>query len=310
MPNSMTSAAPRPRSSDLVHPIPLAAVVLLIVNDHVWKGGRVLPAWLTGKISDFAGLFFFPVLLTVLVEHAWRCRGGAASRRRIAWSCVLLTFAVFTALKSVPALAALAGAVIGPIVCDPTDLVALIALAFSLRYLLRELPATRPPPRWAQATTVLFAATASLATSPVPEVRGYPAWVVAGPAQRDIGCAQVAAWISKSGKQGIGVTLRFTSTTETSCHVQIAGARLALAGNTIATLVALPTAVAPPPTAYVYLPFAFDNEAAWNDRKNVAELDLALTPAGGPEVTWAIPLEQRLTDYHVSTTPEPGGPRR
>ena len=279
-------------------------MALLIVNDHLWKGGRVLPSWITGKISDFAGLFFFPVLLTVLVEHAWRLRGSPASRRRIAWSCVALTSAVFTALKSVPSIAALASTVIGPVVCDPTDLVALSALAFSLRYLLRELPATRPPPRWAQATTVLFAAAASLATSPVRVVRGYPAWVVAGPAQRDLGCAQVEAWISKSGKQGLGVTLRFTSATETACHVQIAGARVVLAGNTFASLTALPTAVAPPPTAYLYLPFGFDNEAAWNDKKNVAELKLALTPAGGPEITWEIPLEQRLTDDHVSTKPE------
>jgi hypothetical protein len=305
----MTSSPSRTRSSDLVHPLPLAAVVLLIVNDHVWKGGRVLPAWLTGKLSDFAGLFFFPVLLTVLVEQAWRRRDAVVSRRRIAWSSVLLTGVVFAALKSVPALAALASAVIGPIVCDPTDLVALSALAFSLRYLLRDLPATRPPPRWAQAMTVVFAATASLATSPVRLVRGYPAWTVAGPAKRDIGCAQVEAWISKSGKQGLGVTLRFTSATETACYVQITSARVVLAGTTMATLTALPTAVAPPPTAYVYLPFGFDNEAAWNDRKNVAALRLGLTPAGGPEIPWEIPLEQRLTDHHVPTPEQEAAPR-
>lgn len=303
----MTSSTARARSSDLVHPIPLAAVVLLIVNDHVWKGGRALPAWMTGKISDFAGLFFFPVLLTVLVEHGWRSRGAAVSRRRIAWSSVVLTGVVFAALKSVPALAALASAVIGPVVCDPTDLVALGALAFSLRYLLRDLPATTTPPRWAQALTVVFAATASLATSPVRVTRGYPAWIVAGPANRDVGCAQVQAWISKSGKQGLGVTLRFTTPTEAACYVQITSARVVLAGNTMATLIALPTAVAPPPTAYVYLPFAFDNEAAWNDRKNVAALQIGLKPASGPEITWEIPLEQRLTDYHVSTAPESGG---
>src|SRR4051812_39291442 len=104
----MTKPAPRARSSDLVHPIPLAAVVLLIFNDHLWKGGGVIPGWITGKISDFAGLFFFPVLLTVLVEAAWRRRGAAASRRRIAWTSVLLTGVVFAAIKSVPALAALA----------------------------------------------------------------------------------------------------------------------------------------------------------------------------------------------------------
>lgn len=307
----MNSLAARARSSDLVHPIPLAAVMILILNDHVWKGGHALPAWLTGKISDVAGLFFFPVLLTVIVEHGLRSRGSAVSRRWIAWLTVLLTGAVFAALKSVPALAALASAVFGPIVCDPTDLLALGALAPSLRYLLRDLPASRSPPRWAQAITVVVAAAASMATSPVRLTRGYPAWIVAGPAKRDVGCGQVEAWISKSGKQGLGVTLRFTSSaTEAACYVKITGARVAVAGDTIATLLALPAAVAPPPAAYVYLPFGFDNEAAWNDRKNAAELRLMLAPAGGPEITWTIPLEQRLTDHHVSTTPEiEGAPR-
>lgn len=306
----MSSPAIRARSSDLVHPIPLAAVMILILNDHVWKGGHALPGWLTGKISDVAGLYFFPVLLTVIVEQSLRSRGSAAPRRWIAWSTVLLTGAVFAALKSVPALAALASAAVGPIVCDPTDLLALGALAPSLRYLLRDLPASRPPPRWAQAITVVFAAAASLATSPVRLTRGYPAWIVAGPAKRDVGCGQVEAWISKSGKQGLGATLRFTSATESACYVKITGAQVALAGDTIGTLVALPTAVAPPPAAYVYLPFGFDNEAAWNDRRNAAELRLTLAPAGGPEIAWTIPIEQRLTDHHVSTTPErEGAPR-
>src|SRR6187402_2616572 len=98
----MPRPAMRARSSDLVHPIPLAAVALLILNDHLWKGGGVIPGWITGKISDFAGLFFFPVLLTVLVEAAWRRRGEGASRRRIAWSSVVLTGVVFAALKSIP----------------------------------------------------------------------------------------------------------------------------------------------------------------------------------------------------------------
>jgi hypothetical protein len=300
----MIHPAPRARSSDLVHPIPLAAVALLVVNDHVWKGGGVIPAWITGKLSDFAGLFFFPVLLTVVVEAAWR-RRAAVARREIAWASVLLTGVVFAAIKSVPALAALASRVLGPIVCDPTDLLALGALAFSLRYLLRELPATPPPPRWARAATVLFAATASMATSPVRVMRGYPAWTMAGPSTRSLGCAQIQAWISKSGKQGLGVTLRFSTEDQVRCPVQITSARVVLAGETIATLAALPAVAAPPPTAYVYLPFAFDNEKAWNERQNAAELRLVLASANSPDVVWTIQIEHRFEGYHVPTTPNP-----
>jgi hypothetical protein len=41
--------------------LPLFAVAVLIVNDHVLK--HRFPGLVTGKLSDFAGLFFFPLLL-------------------------------------------------------------------------------------------------------------------------------------------------------------------------------------------------------------------------------------------------------
>ncbi len=44
-----------------IHPVPLASVALLALNDHVLK--RYHPSVVTGKLSDFAGLFFFPILL-------------------------------------------------------------------------------------------------------------------------------------------------------------------------------------------------------------------------------------------------------
>ena len=37
----------------------LVAVGVLLVNDHVLKDAY--SSWLTGKLSDFAGLYFFPV---------------------------------------------------------------------------------------------------------------------------------------------------------------------------------------------------------------------------------------------------------
>ncbi len=49
---------------EFLHPVPLVALAVLVVNDHVLKGAG--PAWLTGKLSDFAGVLFFPLLLTAL----------------------------------------------------------------------------------------------------------------------------------------------------------------------------------------------------------------------------------------------------
>ena len=52
----------------LTHPIVLTALALTAVNDHYLK--YAYPNFLTGKISDFAGLFFFPLLLYGLYEFA------------------------------------------------------------------------------------------------------------------------------------------------------------------------------------------------------------------------------------------------
>ena len=52
----------------LLHPVALLAVAALAVNDHWLKDAWAHPA--TGKISDFAGLAFFPLLLVALIEVA------------------------------------------------------------------------------------------------------------------------------------------------------------------------------------------------------------------------------------------------
>ena len=69
----------------LGHPLSLGAVALLLLNDHVLK--QAFPSILTGKLSDFAGLFFFPFLLAVLVGltgwGAKRPRGTEAAMARL-----------------------------------------------------------------------------------------------------------------------------------------------------------------------------------------------------------------------------------
>jgi hypothetical protein len=52
---------PRSRINLLLHPFFLLSLFLLIANDHWWK--HSYPSALTGKISDFAGVFVFAVFL-------------------------------------------------------------------------------------------------------------------------------------------------------------------------------------------------------------------------------------------------------
>lgn len=67
----------------LVHPLSIAALLVLAVNDHVGKG--VGPGWLTGKVSDFAGLFYFPFLVTLLVAIVARPSDRLAPGRVAFW---------------------------------------------------------------------------------------------------------------------------------------------------------------------------------------------------------------------------------
>ncbi|HVK83001.1 MAG TPA: hypothetical protein VM513_02790 [Kofleriaceae bacterium] len=53
---------------EALHPVALAAMAVLVVNDWVLK--RVWPGAVTGKLSDLAGLAAAPVVLTALVGLA------------------------------------------------------------------------------------------------------------------------------------------------------------------------------------------------------------------------------------------------
>lgn len=140
-----------------MHPLPLASVVLLAVNDHWWK--QAYPSMITGKLSDLAGLFFFPLLLEAFVEVAralvGRYRGPSM---RLLVSMVLLTGMSFALMKTTalgvrvyglglgalrwPAqalLSLLSEGVLPPLsepglVRDPSDLVALLALLGTLAF--------------------------------------------------------------------------------------------------------------------------------------------------------------------------------
>lgn len=143
----------RPVPADgLLHPIPLLAIGLLVLNDHVLKQAMGGPV--TGKMSDFAGLIFFPLFL----QAAWEIGSAVVGRpslgsRRVLIVAVVLTVVVFAAIKLMPDAADLyrgglgylqwlvgllptvmAGVPTGQpsrveLTSDPTDLIALPALA-------------------------------------------------------------------------------------------------------------------------------------------------------------------------------------
>jgi len=131
--------------------VSLGAVLLLVVNDHLLKQADVVPAAITGKLSDLAGLAFFPLLLTALVDLVLLgvARLGppvdfTLGRRKLA-AAIAATGAVFTAVKLSPDAAHVAADALtalgirSHIVADPSDLLALPALAIAAAVGLAEI---------------------------------------------------------------------------------------------------------------------------------------------------------------------------
>src|SRR5688572_29967388 len=151
------------------------ALVLLVANDHVFK--EAIPGLLTGKLSDLAGLFVFPLLLLTI----WLPVIDVSGRRALAALPFAITGLVFACLKVdaaisrsiVDSINRVTGMSVG-IVADPTDLVALSSIAAAYVYWRHQL--TRPvatetstrPSRGRLAAVLLVGALATVATSRFP----------------------------------------------------------------------------------------------------------------------------------------------
>ncbi len=112
----------------LAHPITLAAVAVLLVNDHLLK--HAYPGLVTGKLSDVAGLVLAPALLASLVTLL----AARAPAEPVAVAAVTAVGAGFAVVKAFPEAAEVASAawsvVGGPslVRSDLTDLLTLPAL--------------------------------------------------------------------------------------------------------------------------------------------------------------------------------------
>lgn len=81
----------------LVHPVMLASLFVLALNDHVLK--RLCPGVLTGKLSDFAVVVVLPLTLLGIVElasaHIWRRPLSDRANNRCLVACLILSLLVF-----------------------------------------------------------------------------------------------------------------------------------------------------------------------------------------------------------------------
>lgn len=148
----------------LLHPAWLGALALMALNDHLLKGADVLPPLVTGKLSDFAGLFLAPTLLAALLR--------VRSERGLVASAVAVG-AVFSAIQLSAPLAATWDAGMGALGwpwrthADPTDLLALPMIIAGLTVLAPSM--RRPVPtrarRGAEVSVALVGTTLCMATS-------------------------------------------------------------------------------------------------------------------------------------------------
>ncbi|WP_203652803.1 hypothetical protein [Demequina activiva] len=163
----------------IAHPASVAGIAVLVLNDHVLKAE--FGSWWTGKLSDIAGLIFFPALLAAVASLAV----PRASARLLMPAAIAVTGIGFTVVKATDMGAATASAVLtaitwpSTVLRDPTDLVALAALAvaaWTAHASLRDAQDTQNAQdtqgartdghtRWRAAVLVPIAVLASVATS-------------------------------------------------------------------------------------------------------------------------------------------------
>ena len=160
----------------LAHPLTLGALALLLLNDHVLR--RLWPSWWTGKLGDFAWLFFAPFALAAVI--AWVLPRRVKQHEQITFAAAFsLTGLTFGLIKFIPLVYILAMRIFSragmPLSLrrDPSDLLALpaLALAFWLWKKTASAPVMQPRLFPARGLIALpLAALLTIANSPAPEL--------------------------------------------------------------------------------------------------------------------------------------------
>lgn len=121
----------------LIHPVPIFAFIILAFNDHYLKAHY--PCALTGKLSDFAGVFVFPIFLCALwslIQKTW-------ITTRSTLIAIAITDLIFVSVKLIPTAAIIYAKMMSAmgfpshITLDPTDLIALGSNIFTYWYAWR-----------------------------------------------------------------------------------------------------------------------------------------------------------------------------
>lgn len=129
----------------------------------------------------------------------------------------------------------------------------------------------------------------ALATAGCPFGEGprqFAAWEVRGAFAR-FGCAQTDAWVSRSGRQGVGITVRVyvPSDAQGRCAVSFEALELRVHRDLVVPADRLPPAVELSPGAEIraYVAFAFDDDRAFaNDGDGIAGLGVRGRAGGAP----------------------------
>lgn len=147
------------RLAPLLSPTFLGALAVLVANDHWLKGAALLPTWLTGKLSDFAGLVVAPLLAVALLGARRRAaRGACFCAVAVGFGALELSLTLAGEVERATRWLGLSWRV-WP---DPSDLLALGVLPLAW-HALRTAPLRAP--RWLEGTVGLLAIAACLATS-------------------------------------------------------------------------------------------------------------------------------------------------
>lgn len=307
MPDFAPTSDSRHPATLVCHPLVLTAVAVCAINDHILKGSGWLPGAVTGKLSDVAGLFFFPILLAIVffIATGALTRFVPAIGRRLPTDdprlyldpAVFLTIAVFTALNVSQTANAWAEPYWGIVTMDATDLVCLPMVVVARQFardrwcdidaVSRSSHSTPLELSWHHWGAVTFAVVVSVATSPPPPtitVPGYPHWEIKTPIVHCHQNTEVRGWFGTSGNDGAGFVLRLDPVHDEPVDVRIDAAHFSVWGEGYR---AHDPAIEVRGTIdddtktlegadSIYIPFEFDNEAAWDDKLRRGTVEIAL----------------------------------